>query len=532
MTFPDMAAETAARVSLGALIACLYRETDLVRAEGTTAILGALRIEDGLRRLGPGPVGRCYFASRPVTTDQALRLTIAAMRDRWPGRADLLARRVLRSRDRIAAIVAARSGEVPALDFQGAEQATWFGHSMHPCPKALDGMSGPEERAMTPDWRGTFALRALSVDAGLIEATDSAVIRALPGFDIDPGPGRALLPVHPLSWDRLRRAPWVAALRARDGIRDLGPVGPEWLASSSVRTLWRPDSPWQLKVSLPVTITNSQRVNKRHELLTGPVMARALANLPDLGPMRIVADPHWATLRGPEKESGFEIVFRDNPWRGGSTVMQVAGLCATPLPGQQSLLSRAMRGLDPAQWFAAYLDCAASPLLRLYDQTGIAFEAHQQNALLDLRRGLPLRCDYRDNQGFYVARDAASEAMRAIPQLTYDRRDAEDALGYTLIVNQIFGVIHRMQADDLMSEDRALRMLADHLGRLAAEMTGHGAGLIRRWLTHDRLPAKGNLLTQLGGVDELLIPGERAPQVQVPNPLPALARNGALVHVA
>ena len=52
-----------------------------------------------------------------------------------------------------------------------------------------------------------------------------------------------------------------------------------WWATSSVRTLWRGDSPWQVKVSLPVTITNSQRVNKRHELLAGAAMSARIGAL-------------------------------------------------------------------------------------------------------------------------------------------------------------------------------------------------------------------------------------------------------------
>ena len=32
------------------------------------------------------------------------------------------------------------------------------------------------------------------------------------------------------------------------------------------------------------------------------------------------------------------------------------------------------------------------------------------------------------------------------------------------------------------------------------------------------------MLTQLGGTDELLIPGERAPMIRVPNPLPRHAK--------
>nr|WP_111300919.1 IucA/IucC family protein [Paracoccus saliphilus] len=447
-----------------------------------------------------------------------------------------LVRRVRASRQRIAELAAHRLSEPDgAPDFLTAEQALIFGHWMHPCPKALSGMTLPEERAMTPDWRGALRLHVLSVRADLVETTGPDLATDLPGMNLEAGAGRTILPAHPLTWDRAWRDPQIAALVRSGDIVDLGPAGPGWWATSSVRTLWRGDSPWQLKVSLPVTVTNSRRVNKRHELLAGAAMAQRLCNLNGrFGPLRIVTDPHWMTLRLPGRaESGLELILRQNPWRGarGGKVMQVAGLVAEPLPGRASILSQMVAGHDPAAWFETYLDCAVAPLLRLYDATGIAVEAHQQNALLDLSRGLPCRCDIRDNQGFYIADDMADATLRAIPQLVYPRSDCEDALAYTLIVNQVFSVIHRMALDGLLSEDRALARLASHLTRLAV-LPGHGGALARRWLTATHLPAKGNLLTQLGGVDELLIPGERAPMIRVPNPLPAHAAGRVLADVA
>ncbi|MFN3527247.1 MAG: IucA/IucC family C-terminal-domain containing protein, partial [Paracoccus sp. (in: a-proteobacteria)] len=216
--------------------------------------------------------------------------------------------------------------------------------------------------------------------------------------------------------------------------------------------------------------------------LAGAAMAARVAALNGrFGPLRLVGDPHWLTLRLPGRaESGLEVILRDNPWRGarGGQVMQVGGLLAEPLPGRTSLLAQVMAGHDPVRWFGAYLDCAVAPLLRLYDATGIAVEAHQQNALLDLSRGLPCRCDIRDNQGFYIAREMADPALRAIPQLVYPRAEAEDALAYTLIVNQVFGVIHRMALDGLLPEARALRLLADHLTDLTT-LPGHGGALAR-----------------------------------------------------
>lgn len=534
---PDRIADLA---SLRALLACVRLELcgghDLIPCtDGWIQPCSLQPLRTGQPRLQQlirhGPEG-----AHAIDAPEALTLILDRIaRDHGPAGATL-ARRVRASRQRIAELAAHRLS-VPDMtpDYLTAEQALIFGHWMHPCPKALSGMTLSEERTMTPDWRGAFRLHALSVRADLIEATEPDLVPELPGLDLMPVSGRTILPAHPLTWDRARRDSQIAALVASGDIVDLGPVGPGWWATSSIRTLWRGDSAWQVKVSLPVTVTNSKRVNKRHELLAGAAMARRLDALGGrFGPLRIVTDPHWMTLRLPGRvESGLEFILRRNPWRGprGGKVMQVAGLVAEPLPGRTSMLSQVMAGHDPAAWFEAYLACAVAPLLRLYDVTGIAVEAHQQNALLDLSRGLPCRCDIRDNQGFYVAEDMADAELRAIPQLVYPRPECEDALSYALIVNQVFSVTHRLALDGLLPEDQALGRLACHLTALGT-LPGHGGALARRWLTAAHLPAKGNLLTQLGGVDELLIPGERAPMIRVPNPLPAHVHAKVLADVA
>lgn len=533
-TDPDYIADLA---SLRALLICTKRELGLNLsripvADGWMQVELDQDMQTGLGRITSLTLHGTQGAA-DIDAGQALALMLEWLSVEQGAAADLLVSRILNSRDRIADMVPARlAAPQTEPDFLTAEQALIFGHWMHPCPKALTGMSDAEERAITPDWHGQLRLHALSVRADLVDGTDPDVIRELSGMDLDAGPGRVILPAHPLTWDRAKQQPQIAAMLENGDIRDLGPVGDAWWATSSVRTLWQQDSQWQVKVSLPVTITNSQRVNKRHELLAGVAMSARIGKLMSrFGPLRLIGDPHWLTLRlSGQRESGLEVILRDNPWQGGK-VMQVAGLVAEPLPGQKSLLAQVMQGHKPAAWFDAYLACAVAPLLRMYDATGITVEAHQQNALLDLSHGLPRRCDIRDNQGFYVAHDMADAELRAIPQLVYPRPEAEDALAYTLIVNQVFGVIHRMALDDLLPEACALDQLAAHLGKLA-HLPGHGGTLALRWLTEASLPAKGNMLTQLGGTDELLIPGERAPMIRVPNPLPQHIAAKVLADVA
>src|SRR5690606_35061336 len=97
-------------------------------------------------------------------------------------------------------------------------------------------------------------------------------------------------------------------------------------------------------------------------------------------------------------ESGFEVIFRENPFTAGADeAITVAALTADPVPGQRSRLARIIDGLAKAsgdtraevarRWFTLYLDCALIPLVTLYDELGVALEAHQQNSLIDVTEG-------------------------------------------------------------------------------------------------------------------------------------------------
>lgn len=522
---PETATEIADRAGLSALLICLARELAAIPpgaavwrfpvAQGWLEAQMARPVTTGLPPVA-ALIHQTDRGAQPIGPARALALLLDQLCDDHPLTGPELAHRIRASRDRIAALAAARAQTLDPLDFLAGEQALIFGHWMHPAPKFLGGISPDEERAMTPDWRGALRLHALAVAEDLLESVGPF---DLPGFD----PG--LLPAHPLTWHRLQARSDVQALMARGALRDLGPRGPLWHATSSVRTLWSEDCPWMVKVSLPVVVTNSKRLNKRHELMAGAAMARHLAGLRGrFGALRFVTDPAWATLRLPGlAESGFEIILRENPYRSprGGAVVQVAALAAPGIGAAPGMLARLLAGQDAARWFAAYLEVAVAPLLRLYDATGIAFEAHQQNVLLALENGLPVRADLRDNQGFYLVEDMAPADLRAIPNLCYPRPEAEAALAYTLLVNQVFGLIHRLDLDRLLPEAQALSALAQCLGKLAETLPGHGGRLCAQWLRMPSLPAKGNLLTQLGGVDELQIPGERAPGYRLPNPLSA-----------
>ncbi|KQT89899.1 IucA/IucC family protein [Methylobacterium sp. Leaf469] len=448
------------------------------------------------------------------------------------------------------------AGESATTDtsFIGAERSLVYGHWLHPTPKSRQGLSTWQARVYAPEEAGGFQLAVFAVEAGRVRH-DSAAPRSAPeialellGADAGRLPLRAgeiALPMHPLQADALKLDPDIAALMEAGRVRCLGAFGPRYTATSSVRTVYAPDSPWMAKFSLPVTLTNSLRVNRFAELEAGVAMARLLARngFGTRHPtFRIVSDPAYLTLHCPGRdESGFETVLRENPFRDGAErgVATLAALAAEPLPGRPSRLDALLRRLAPGgaderartarAWFGLYLDCMLEPVVALYDRHGIALEAHQQNALLDVAAGWPRRGYYRDNQGFYLSEDARPRLLRQAPEtaaiaaLYFPDDEIRRRLAYYLVVNQIFSVIARMGHDGTIRESVLLDDLARRLEAMARRMTGAGRAFARSVLDGPTLCTKANLRVRLADRDELASGDGTGNYIDMPNPLRARA---------
>jgi spermidine-citrate ligase len=439
----------------------------------------------------------------------------------------------------------------PALTpFIAAEQSLAFGHPLHPTAKSRPQLGPDDVAGYSPELGAAFPLhwfradRSIVAEDGTVAGARSATaaLAALLGEPGDAG-APALLPVHPWQARRLLERPWVRALLEAGLLADLGQRGASWRPTSSLRTVYRADSPFMLKLSLWVRITNSVRANLAKELARGVEVHRLLeaglgaelqARFPSFA---IVRDPAWVTVRGGgAAESGFEVVLRDNPYplERAADACVVAALCAEPRAGGPSRLARTVlelartgrRRCDEVarEWFRRYLDVVAEPLLWLYAERGVALEAHQQNVVVELRGGWPAGCRYRDNQGYYFKASAAAALRRLLPDLNRasetvcDDHVADERLTYYLGINNLLGVVGALGAAGLADERDLLADLADRLRRAP------DSPLVRTLLGARRLRCKANLRTRLAGMDELVGPlANQSVYVEIDNPLLAPA---------
>ncbi|MGW7291682.1 IucA/IucC family protein [Streptomyces xiamenensis] len=524
----------------------------------------------GPAALDPAPAGAAPVDSATLAALLAREGVAGAHGARGVRESIALVGRVADSVQRTAVFLTERRAEPgPAAHadaFLEGEQALLLGHPLHPTPKSREGLAGAESRRYSPELRGSFALHWLAVDRELL-ATDSAwhagdgtltaapeLAARLAGSALPLPKGTAPLPLHPWQARDVLHRPAVAALVAAGALHDLGEHGAPWHPTSSVRTVHRPGAPFMLKLSLGLSITNSRRENLRKELHRGVEVHRLLSSglghqwraaFPEGPGFDIVRDPAYLAVDDGSGTPvpGLDTLLRHNPFTTGDDPVCLAGLTAPrPWPGAGpyrlrsrladvvgTLAERTGRGVASvsAEWFLRYLQTVVRPILWLDAQAGVALEAHQQNTLVLLdAEGWPVGGRYRDNQGYYFRESAREALQRRLPGIgelsdTFvSDQVTDERFAYYLGINNVLGLIGAFGSQRLADEALLLAAFRRFLGGLA---TGRGEPVSRlagHLLDSATLRCKGNLLTRLRGLDELVGPVDgQSVYVTLPNPL-------------
>jgi len=429
--------------------------------------------------------------------------------------------RVLESARNVNDIVASRAGDLEALfhaplDFRQAEQGLLTGHSIHPTPKSRAGFSDEDARAFAPEYAPEFRLRWVAVPRSRLvartreaELTAARIDALLGNHHLREVPaGHALLPVHP----------WCAP--SGDDLVDLGEAGPAWAPTSSLRTVWAAESPWMLKFSLPVHLTNSVRTLKVAELERALVLGEVLASplgrefetrYPDF---RILREPLYLGLRGDNDRLESLVSFRDNPFGERGAACVLATLLADHPRRAESRLGNDVRALAEREgraphevgvdWFRAFLRVAMEPVLVAQADYGILLSAHQQNLILGLRGGYPERAWFRDCQGTAYT-DLSAELPLAkiagVEENVYSGERAYFFFAYSAIVNAAFGVVASLALDGVVDEAVLFRELRAFLLQLRRREL-RDRGCLDYLVEAKTLWSKGNFFCCLRALNE------------------------------
>jgi siderophore synthetase component len=422
--------------------------------------------------------------------------------------------------------------------YLASEQALTFGHPYHPSPKARAGFDADDLARYSPEAGAAFRLHVLAVSSDLIEEESiervscSALVDEALGGAVACPDGFALIPAHPWQVKNVLESGMLDGFLATGELLDLGPVGPTYFATSSVRTLYRPGAPYFLKASLGVRITNCIRRNAAHELRCAVQVSRWMraerprlaALFPTFGALDEIA---WRTLYPHEGDLGvrgylgelFGFLLRD-----ARPVAALEPRVAAALFGNRDEGRARMAALLPParrqRWFEGYLDALVAPMLHLFFEAGLMFEPHLQNVLVaGFGEGEAARVLLRDYdnakivEGIFDPVKLVGLLPEVVAELRYPEEVAWKRFVYCLFVNNLAEVIAALANGDAAGERRLWGALREHLRGIAAR-SGRGREAIERLTAGEELPAKANLLTRVFKQKD-----RDAPFVGVPNPM-------------
>ena len=518
-------------------------------------------------------VGRHRIAALPQIFQKGQKLNFSAVAmvsllleelvQQSEGRVDAasLVERWIQSRDALQQFLNIRAEDFDALvqveqGFIESEQALILGHSMHPAPKSRTGFVHEDWQKYSPEACGQTQLHYWLVapeyiaEGTALEQVFSIQLKQeikwhLSESELETLAAYAhykLLPLHPWQARYLQSKVWFKSLKAKLKIIDLGEKAWIFSPTTSVRTLASFNAPWMLKPSLSVMITNSIRVNLAKECHRGEMTHRLWHSelgqsiLKQCPTLKAVNDPAWIALQVNDEIIDETIcIVRDQPFTPEQQVTCIASLCQDhpveernrfnalfdQIASQQKLNDKAQIAHD---WFKTFLNISLNPLMYVYHRYGMAFESHQQNVLVELKDGWPQWLWLRDNQGFYYIEELADEILQQFPEL-HDKAHAvgskafvDERFSYYFFGNTLFGIINAIGATGFVSEQDLLSVLQQHLFDLLKQYPE--SSLIQSLLYQPTLPYKGNLLTRLYELDELIAPVEnQSVYIQLANPL-------------
>ncbi|HEX8631445.1 MAG TPA: IucA/IucC family protein, partial [Catenuloplanes sp.] len=259
-------------------------------------------------------------------------------------------------------------------------------HPVHPTGHCRHGLREAELLAYAPEHAPIFALRWLPTPRRGLTLTGALP----PWWPTDADPDTVLLPVHPLTADRL-------------GLPVVDTASPLLVRPTlSMRTVALVDDP-ATHLKLPLATAT---LGARNGRLLDPGTLRDGAAVHRLLDRVAAGEPRFAgrilhadeTTYGHAGDGSRSFLLRRYPAElAGSVVVPVAGLAAAD-PDGTSVAER-IAGGDPRAVLAEYLDLLIDWHVYLWLRHGIALEAHQQNVHLVVDPDGPVRLLYKDNDG-------------------------------------------------------------------------------------------------------------------------------------
>lgn len=438
-------------------------------------------------------------------------------------------------------------------DYIQSEAELVFGHTFHPAPKCRKGFTREDMFRYCPEFGNKFQLHYFALEPKLewrlqaYEIDARHLVETMAGIVPQSYPqGWRLIPCHP--WQAgylLTQEP------VRQAIKDnhlcwLGASGMEFQATASVRTLYSPNFPFFVKLSLSLRITNSVRKNAYYELESAvaissqlqPTLNQLQKKFKDfsllLEPMALSVDlPQPDTALQLDLRSHFGVIFRDalpKNTQQSAAYLLAGTVFGDSVTGESNILplvqqwvrskSNSLKEHLLMEWFGRYLQHLVPPLLTAYFKFGIAFEPHLQNVVIKMQSGCPAGIVLRDLEGTKLSRSMWPEERfdsvgeRALSSMIHDEEKNWRRLSYCLFVNNISQAIFhigRYGPSETLLWSIVRQTLKQYLDAYPHHSSEHILGEL---LNGSLIQGKANLITRFFQQAD-----SEASYIAIPNPM-------------
>ncbi len=452
---------------------------------------------------------------------------------------DVFCKRVIDSRNNIANILKFNIDD-SVSSYLESEKKLFFGHPFHPYPKCKEGMKENDLTCFSPEFKGEFRLTWIRVKAkDLISSLDSYNLKKEIAFLIEKDlPGVAisedevLLPYHPWQLERLLEKDILPPQ-----FEILGKGKLLYSSLSSMRSVFNSVSPFQMKYSMDIRLTNSIRHLKSNETLRGRHLYLLLKNeeiIKSDSRLQLLNEPFSVALKNSDGDIYDESViqFRENfsETKRKTNKYLLSTLCEQRVDTGKTHLSEIIERdsenhrLSQKVWFNNFLQNVICPYLDLAHGYGILLGAHMQNIIVELDEGRPVGSIFRDCQGTGYTKKSFEQYLKKYPFLEGQRgnilseEDVNKVFGYYLIVNTVFGTISAIANRDSEVEEQLLYDLRTFL----ASQKYKSSSFVKYLLNSETLFQKANMKCSLKNYNENTISNPWELYNEIENPLKKL----------
>ena len=431
-------------------------------------------------------------------------------------------------------------------NYLDSEKKLLLGHPFHPWPKCKEGMDAEDLLRYSPELEGTFKLSWVHIPDPLYIGNQSLddykknIYKMLVFDGITEKSNHFAIPFHPWQWNEIQKRKYLGlgnSILVEEGKNSFDSL-------SSMRSYYNQGSPYLLKSSLNVRLTNSLRQLSQNEAERSQKIEKIIKALDireRIKHIDFLMEPFYVSVKNHHQETIRDCVvqFRENfpnEVNLGQTFLLSSFVEIHPvrlyssahkmIEGLSSMLGNNLR-LARKYWFDAFLEKVIAPFLNLATEEGILLGAHMQNLIIRFEENLPCGVIYRDFQGSGLTVEGFEKIKNRHLISSHEglnilnENETNKVFGYYLVVNTVFNSISMLAESNKEVEFELLNDFRNFIFKRNADSP---RSFYTYLLDSPSLYQKGNFRCCLSEINENTEIDPWKIYNQIPNPLRMLRK--------